>query len=115
MQNVTPMKFNIQLSFEEIGLPPFHDILLLGKKCPQGLFGVSHSMNLLIPDEFEVYEISNLNVEAVFIHKRILKKMEKDKIISILEEKVFPYITEEEIVKVDFKVKVFYDNIEGKL
>ena len=107
-------KFSVYLSFEEIRLPPFEDILILGKKCPQGKIGVYRSFELLVPNEFEAFEIEDEIVEAIFINKRILKKLDKDKIITILREKVFPYVSESEILKVDFKLRVFYDSVEGE-
>jgi len=113
MKTISTQKYSIQLSFEEIRLPPFEDILILGKKCPQGKIGVSKSFDFLVPNEFEVFEIDNSTIEAVFINKRVLKKMDKEKIIDILSEKVFPFVSESEIIKVDFKLKIFYDSIEG--
>ena len=113
MKTISTQKYSIQLSFEEIRLPPFEDILILGKKCPQGKIGVSKSFDFLVPNEFEVFEIDNSTIEAVFINKRVLKKMDKEKIIGILSEKVFPFVSESEIIKVDFKLKIFYDSIEG--
>lgn len=114
MKEIKTKKYSVQLSFEEISLPPFEDILILGKKCPQGKIGVFKSFELLVPNEFDAFEIEDANVENVFINKRVLKKMNKDKVISILQEKVFPYISECEILKVDFKLRIFYDSIEGE-
>ncbi|MFT3739804.1 MAG: hypothetical protein QM786_13690 [Breznakibacter sp.] len=114
MEQFTPRKFSIQLSFEEVRLPPFEDILVLGKKCPQGKFGVYRSFEMLLPNEFEVFEIEDKVVEAIFINKRILRKMNKDKIIQILKAKVFPFISESEVLKVEFKVKISYDSLEGE-
>ena len=114
MKDESTRKFSVQLSFEEIRLPPFEDILILGKKCPQGKIGVYKSFELLVPNEFEPFEIEDEIVESVFVNKRVLKKLDKDKIIAILREKVFPYISESEILKVDFKLKIFYDSIEGE-
>lgn len=107
-------KYSVQLSFEEIRLPPFEDILILGRKCPQGKIGVSNSFEFLVPNEFEVFEIDDAAVEAIFINKRVLKKIKVDKIIGILKDKVFPYVSESEIIKVDFKMRIFYDSIEGE-
>lgn len=114
MKEQSNRKFSVQLSFEEIRLPPFEDILILGKKCPQGKIGVYKSFELLVPNEFETFEIDDEIVEAIFVNKRVLKKLDKDKIISILREKVFPYISESEILKVDFKLRIFYDSVEGE-
>lgn len=113
MKTTSTPKYSIQLSFEEIRLPPFEDILVLGKKCPQGKIGVSKSFEFLVPNEFEVFEIDNPTVEAIFINKRVLKKMDKERILKILEKRVFPYVSDCEILKVDFKLKIFYDTIEG--
>jgi len=115
MEGLSAQKYSIQLSFEEIRLPPFEDILILGRKCPQGKIGVAKSFDFLVPNEFEVFEIDEENVEAVFINNRILKKINREKIISILEEKVFPFVSECEIIKVSFRLKIFYDSIEGDL
>lgn len=112
MKEDSGRKFSVQLSFEDIRLPPFEDILILGKKCPQGKIGISKSFELLVPNEFELIEMGNDTVEAIFINKRVLKKISKEKVLSILEDKVFPYVSENEILKVDFKLKIFYESIE---
>jgi len=114
MSEDTVRKYAVRLSFEEIRLPPFEDILILGKKCPYGKIGVSRSFELLIPNEFIVIDIKDGPIESVIINKRVLKKMDKDKIIGILKDKVFPYVTECEILKIDFKIKIYYDLIEGE-
>ncbi|WP_044117676.1 hypothetical protein [Alkaliflexus imshenetskii] len=111
----TSRRYSIQLSFEDIRLPPFEDILILGKKCPQGKVGVCKSFEFLIPNEFEAFEVDNDTVEAVFINKRVLKKIDKDKVMNVLRDKVFPFVSENEILKVDFKLKVYYESIEGEL
>ncbi len=114
METATTQKYSVQLSFEEIRLPPFDDILILGKKCPHGKIGVSKSFEFLVPNEFDVFEIDgDPIVDVIFINKRILKKMNKDTIINILKEKVFPFVSECEILKVDFKLRIFYNSIEG--
>ncbi|SNR34248.1 hypothetical protein SAMN06265371_101504 [Lutibacter agarilyticus] len=106
------IKYSVSLKFEEIKLPPFEDILVLGKHSPHGKQGISKSFNLLIPNGFEVIDTDHENVSCVFVNKRILVKMPKEKILKILASNVFPYVSEQEIVKVDFKVKISYDVIE---
>jgi hypothetical protein len=105
-------KYSLTLSFEEVKFPPFEDIVIIGKKCPQGKIGLSKSFELLVPDEFKIFEVEDKIVEAVFINRRILKKINKERVISLLKEKVFPYVSESEILKVDLRVKVLFDSIE---
>lgn len=45
------------------------------------------------------------------MNQKILNKIPSSKVLKILQERVFPYILKGEIVKVDFKVKVMYENI----
>jgi hypothetical protein len=105
-------RYTIQLSFEEIKLPPFDEILIIGKKCPQGKTGLYKSFEFLVPNEYDVFEVEHDIVEAVYINKRLLTKISKDRIIEILWEKVFPYTSISEIVKVDFKLRITYDSIK---
>jgi hypothetical protein len=113
MDNAPVKKYSIQLGFEEIRLPPFDDILILGRKCKQGKIGVNKSFDYLVPNEFELFELDDINIEAVFINKHVLKKLDASKILTVLQEKVFPFVSDNEILKVDFKVKIFYDRFEG--
>ena len=106
------VKYSVNLSFEEIKLPPFEEILVLGKNSPHGKQGISRSFELLIPNGFEIIETDHGNVDCVFVNKRILTKMPKERIVKILTNNVFPYVSEKEIIKVDFKVKISYTIVE---
>ncbi|MBT1707791.1 hypothetical protein KK062_06145 [Fulvivirgaceae bacterium PWU5] len=106
------LKYSIDLSFEEIKLPPFQEILILGKNSQHGKIGISKSFDMLVPNGFELVEVGHPLVEAVFVNKRILSKMPKEKVIDILDDKVFPFVSEGELLKVDFRVTISYSNIE---
>ena len=115
MEKESGRAFFVQLSFEEIQLPPSTDILILGKKCPQGKIAVSKSLELLAPTEFETIDIENEMVSVIFINKKLLKKLSKEIIVNVLDEKVLPHISASEILKVDFNVNISYDSIKGEL
>jgi hypothetical protein len=104
--------YAIDIRFEEIKLPPFQEILVLGKNSPHGKMGILKSFELLATDGFDLTEVEHELVEAVFINKRILRKIPKESILKILAEKVFPFISEGELLKVDFKVAMSYNSIE---
>lgn len=108
----TKIKYSVTLSFEEIKLPPFQEILVLGKNSPHGKIGISKSFELLAPNGFQTIEIEDERVEAVFVNKRILKKMPIEKVMKILEDRVFEYVSQGEILKVDFKVSISYGTID---
>jgi hypothetical protein len=113
MENV--LKYSITLSFQEIKLPPFEEILVLGKNSPHGKFGISKSFELLIPNGFKVLEVEHSIVEAIFVNKRILVKLTEEKLLKLLSERVFPYVSEGELVKVDLKLTLSYMATEEDL
>jgi len=110
------MKYSISLSFQEIKLPPFDEILIVGKNSPHGKLGISKSFDLLLPNGFEIIDIvDDDKIEAVFVNKRILAKLSKEKVLKILRDKVFPYVSEGELLRVDLKVSISYNSIEEDL
>ncbi|EHQ24476.1 hypothetical protein [Mucilaginibacter paludis] len=106
------MKYTLNLSFEQIKLPPFQDILILARNSPQGKIGLSKSFELLLPNGFELIDVEDELIEAVFVQRNILHKVPSEKVINILREHVFPFISEGELVKVDFNVTISVHNIE---
>jgi hypothetical protein len=109
------MKYSVSMSFQEIKLPPFDEILVLGKNSPHGKLGISKSFELLIPNGFEIIEIDEGNVEAIFVNKRITAKLPKEKLIKLLRDKVFPFISEGELIKVDLKITISYSSTEEEI
>ncbi|WP_319561970.1 hypothetical protein [Marispirochaeta sp.] len=110
--------YSINLDFETIKLPPVSDMLILGKKVPQGKLGILHSFQLISPDIFEFLEISediSENIEAVIINKMILNKLPKETIIKVLAEYVFPYVSKGETIKVNFDVHIYQKDIKGEI
>jgi len=105
-------KVSMTISFTEVSLPPFQDILILGKKCPHGKVGISRCLNLLAPNDFDLVEVEDSLVEAILVNKKILKRMPSEKVVQVLTEKVFPYMTKGEIVKVDLRITMTYDDVE---
>jgi hypothetical protein len=111
IQKAAP-RYSVKLCFEEVKLPPFEDILIVGRKSSQGKTGISILFELLVPNEFEAIDMDDPNVEAVFINRKILNKIEPEKILMILKRSVIPYISPSEILKVDFKLKLHFDTID---
>jgi hypothetical protein len=108
--------FTVSLDFEPIKFPPVDDILILGKKLPQGRNGMLHSFQLISPDTFELIDINeDDNIDAVIINKAILRKLPKEKVLSILKEHVFPFISKGESVKVNFNIRIYQKNIVGDI
>jgi hypothetical protein len=108
-------KYTINISFEEAKLPPFRDILVMGRHSLQGKIGLGKSFELMVPNSFEMIELDDEHAEAIFVNKKILVKMPKEKIIAILKDRVFPFVSRGELLKVDFRVAITYSSIEEEL
>ena len=114
MMNISETSFVVNLDFEAINLPPVTDILVLGRKLPQGKYGVLHSFQLISPDVFEMIETNDdPNVEAIIINRGILKKISKEHVLKILSTSVFPYVAKGESIRVNFSIHIFQRNIKG--
>jgi len=107
--------FVANIEFEAIKLPPVTDILVLGKKFPQGKIGVMESFRFIAPDEFEMFDIGpeEKNVEAVLINKKILKRISEDRVIKLLKEYVFPYTDKGEAIKVGLRLIMKFEQVKG--
>lgn len=103
--------YTVSISFEEIKLPPFQDILVLGKNSAQGRIGLARSLELLAPGVFEAVLVERDNVDTIFVNKGILEKISAEKIIHILEANVFPHIYQGDLISVDFKLRFAVNDI----
>ena len=101
----------VTISFEKTFLPPFEDILVLGRDCPLGMNGVGECLDMLVPDGFERYSVDeDDNVAAIVVNRSILRRVDVKVIKKILQNRVFPYVGRKEIIKVDFSTRITYDS-----
>lgn len=117
MESPLTIEFDINLRFEAIKLPPVTDILVLGKKYPHGKNGILKAFQYIAPDEFQFAHLpdSHQTVEAILVSRKIAKRLPLARIIDILEQHVFPYISEDEAVKVDLNIVLHSKNIKGEI
>ncbi|ACL05272.1 conserved hypothetical protein [Desulfatibacillum aliphaticivorans] len=108
MENTKKNLF-VSLSFEKTSLPPFEDVLILGRDCPLGMNGVGQCLDLLVPDGYDRFEVDDDHVTAIIVNKSILNRISTRQLIEILQKRVFPYVGRKEIIKVDFAIKIAYD------
>lgn len=111
-KHIEGMNYSISLGFERAYLPPFRDMLVIGKRCSLGANGVSRSLELLVPNGFVMHDIDHKDVSALIINRSIMKRITKEKILEILSTKVFPFMSDNEIIKVDFDILIRYENFD---
>lgn len=114
VMNEGAIRYTIKMNLEEIKLPPFEDILILGRNGTQGKMGLFQSLQMLYPGAYEMVDIQEQNVEAIYVSRKITRKISIDKILTILRKKVFGLISEGELAKLDFKISISFTNIDGE-
>ena len=102
----------VRLKFEEVKLPQSIEILVVGKNSFPGKMAVLKSLELLSPDSFETIESDHDMVEAVIVNKKVLRKLSKKNVGQALAEKVFPFISEGELLMVELKTTILGSSIE---
>lgn len=114
MDTAVAPEYTISLSFQNINLPPVTDILVLGRKYPHGKNGVLQAFKYIAPDEFECIEENDHKVVGViFIAKKILQKIPAIDLMPILKQLVYPYVSDDEAIKVDINIILSHKNIKG--
>ena len=107
-------EYTISLSFQNVNLPPVTDILVLGRKYPHGKNGVLQAFKYIAPDEFECIEENDHKVIGViFVSKRILQKISSEDLMPIIKQYVYPYVSDDEAIKVDIDIVLAHKNIKG--
>ncbi len=115
MEKTGRKKYSIDLNFSSIAFPPIHDVLVLGRKSPQGKKGLSLCFELIAPGCFEMISIDDGPAEAILINKTVLKKLDKNSILEILKREVFPYLSDNEILNVKLNMRISVESIKGMM
>lgn len=107
-------KYIVNMEFFAVKLPPVKDVLVLGKKYPQGKVGIMECFRFIAPDEFELFDVDDPDVaaEAVVINKRILNRMPAEHVLNVLRTQVFPFISPGEAINVNLDIRIRVDNLE---
>jgi len=110
------VEYEITFRFETVNLPPVTDILVLGKRYPHGKHGVLMAFQYIAPDEFVFIDLpeEHPSVEAILASKKILRRIPQNHLMDLLERHVYPFINEDEAIKVDLNVILHSKQIKGE-
>lgn len=105
------MMYKVSLKIEGITLPPVQDILILGRNCPHGPKSIGRCFSLLSTEEFNTVIVDDAHVQAILVNRKILQRMPEAEVVRILRQRAFPFISADEVVRVEFRVVLAYDNL----
>ena len=105
--------YSITFTSEEITLPSFRDILIIGYKAKQGVYSMEHLMKLIDETKYEVVSLEHIgyDAEAMIVRSGILRKISPHNLIKALTKSVLPSIDGYELVRVECSLKISHPQI----
>lgn len=105
--------FNLSMKFVKIQFPDTGDILIVTERYPAGAQGISRSLSLAAPNDYKLIEVQHEIVEALIVKKWVLKRLPAEKVVEMMEKQVFPFVGLGECVRVDVRVEIAVEGVEG--
>ena len=108
-------RINLQLRFTQYHLPPLDSALIIGKRAPVGINGISRAFQELSPAAFQLIPVDHPVAEAVLVRVSDLRKLPQQELISRLLQLADQIMDETDTMHVALKFEVIVDeeNIEG--
>lgn len=87
-------KSRVTLDVTSFQLPPYGDVLVLGRDSQIGPEAAKRMLDYAAPNQFEMQRIENDEViEAMLFKRHLTLRMDKDKLVRLLLEEVKPVMS----------------------
>lgn len=111
MASTTNMKYTLKARVREFGVPPIHDVLVLGKRSPIGCAAIRKAIEFLVASPFDHIEFQDDVISDIIVRSAIMRRIPKEKLIAFVLSQIKPLMTADEILHIDLEVEVA---IEGE-
>ena len=106
MASAVNMKYTLKARVREFGVPPIHDVLVLGKQSPIGCAAIRKAIEFLVASPFNHVEFQNDIISDIIVRSAIMRRIPKDKRIAFVLSQIKPLIAADEILHLDLEVEV---------
>jgi hypothetical protein len=108
-------RINLQLRCTQYHLPPLDSALIIGKRAPVGINGISRAFQELSPAAFQLIPVDHPVAEAVLVRVSDLRKLPQQALISRLLQLADQIMDEADTLHVALKFEVIVEeeDIEG--
>lgn len=106
MASTTNIKYSIKARVREFGVPPIHDVLVLGKQSPIGCAAIRKAIEYLVASPFDHLEFEDDVISDIIVRSAIIRRVPKDKLIAFVLTQIKPLMTADEILHLDLEVEV---------
>jgi hypothetical protein len=111
MTTADSRQYTLKARVREFGVPPIHDVLVLGKHSAIGCAAIRKAIEYLVASPFEHLEFEDDVISDIIVRRAILRRVPQDKLIAFVVSRIKPLMTAEEILHLDLEVEV---QIEGQ-
>ena len=103
---MTDKKYNVELTFRKMDLPPVRDALVLGKRAPVGSTGVVRALQAMSPGVFRLIKVDHPLIESVLVREVDLRKVPEDEFLAVVLEEAAAIMDETDALNVEVEVAV---------
>jgi len=111
MVSAANLKYTLKARVREFGVPPIHDVLVLGKQSPIGCAAIRKAIEFLVASPFDHLEFQDDVISDIIVRRAIMRRIPEDKLIAFVLTQIKPLMTADEILHIDLEVEVA---IEGQ-
>jgi hypothetical protein len=101
----------IKMKMREFNIPPINDALVVGKNAPIGTEALRRALSLLHGAPFEMIKIEDPIISEILIRNTILKKIQQDSLLKLIEKRVKPFMSVDEVIHLDINVELFFEEV----
>ncbi|HOV80902.1 MAG TPA: hypothetical protein PK728_12510 [Bacillota bacterium] len=112
--NENERKAHVSIRLSEFEIPPIQDVLLIGKRAPIGPEAVHRMIEILSPEQYEIFEVEDGPFEAVVVRKSLARMLTREKLLNIILEEGYKVAAETSVLKAQVNV-VLAINVEVEL
>jgi len=112
--NETERRAHISIRLSEFEIPPIQDVLLIGRRAPIGPEAIQRMIDVLSPEQYEIFKVEEGPFEAVVFRKSLSKMLTREKLLSIILEEGCKVAAETSVLKARINI-VLAINVEVEL
>lgn len=109
-RSANTVSINVRVQFREFRIPPIQDALILGKEASIGCEAMRRSLTLLHVAPFEHIALEGEQqddvVGDILVRRTVLNKIPRDKLISLVVERVKGFMTAQEILHLEIDTEL---------
>ncbi len=99
-------RYDVQLTFRRMDLPPVRDALVLGKRAPVGSTGVVRALQAMSPGAFRLIKVDHPVIESVLVREADLRKIPEEEFLAVVLEEAAAIMDDTDALNVEVDVAV---------